>query len=85
MRRLAIALTLLTVAAFAGAGHKECPRSGDSTMVADSAMDCPKTAECPRKAECPKMKDSTGMDSAQCAKHKAECKKHHKQCAKKAD
>jgi hypothetical protein len=70
MHRFALALALFATAAFAGADHPQCHKK-DSTAVSDTAKHCHK-----KKGECPKGKDSTGMDSAQCAKHKAECKKH---------
>lgn len=72
MQRLALALLLVAATSFAGEGHKHCAKK-DSTAISDTTKCCPK-----KKGECPKMKDSTGMDSAQCAKKKAECKKHDK-------
>jgi hypothetical protein len=72
MKRIALALLLVAAASFAGEGHKQCAKK-DSTAVSDTSMCCKK-----KKGECPKMKDSTGVDKAECAKKKAECKKHDK-------
>ncbi len=78
MRRLALVFALLATAAFAGPDHPQCQKK-DSTAVSDSGKHCHK-----KKGECPKMKDSTGVDSAACAKKQAECKKQdHKQCCPK--